>query len=135
MQSTPAQRTKRSTRQALGQASPFSPVAARLIEQIQAEARAALLEELSAKDAIVVLHPIDAATRRVSHTGQRIEVSDERGAEYYSFRRHIPEDNSNTHPAHWLACIRLVDGQGRKWYSHPGPLVCDDFGTLVEVSA
>lgn len=135
MQSTPIQRARRAHSQAQPSATPFSRTAAKLIEQIRAEARASLLEELSAKDAIVVLHPVDAATRRISHTGQRIEVSDERGAEYYSFRRHIPEDNSNTHPAHWLACIRLVDGQGRKWYSHPGPLVCDDFGNLVEVPA
>jgi hypothetical protein len=135
VQSSPAQRTKRSTRQAHGLATPFSNTAARLIAQIQAEARAALLKELSAKDGVIVLHPLDVATRRVRHTGRTCEVTDGRGTEYYAFRQHLPDANSQRHPSHWIASVRLVDGAGRDWNHHIGTLVCDDFGNLVEVSA
>lgn len=115
---------------------PFSRTAAKLIEQIQADARAALLEELSAKDGITVLHTLDAATRRLVHEGRRYSVNDSRGAEFSAHRDHVRNDTfwASWHPAHWLVSVTLVDGTGADWYRLLGTFVCDDFGNLVEVS-
>ncbi len=116
----------------------LSPAATKLIQQIEAEARSRLLEDLSAKDGITVLHPLDAATRRVEHNGRRYSVNDSRGAEYSAHRDHVREDTSiwtNWHPAHWLVSVTLVDGAGAGWYRLLGTHVTDDFGNLVEVSA
>lgn len=143
MQSTPAQRTKRSTRQAHSQATPFSPTAARLIEQIQAEARAALLAELSAKDGIVVLHPVDAETKHVRFDLEGdITIRDQRGtAINLRRRREEPESWRDSphmagkwHPSHWCGHQTLVDASGRDWLYGFETMVMDDFGNLVEVS-
>lgn len=142
MQSSPAQRTKRSTRQAHGQASPFSPVAARLIAQIQAEARDALLAELSAKDSIVVLHPVDAESKRVRFDLEGdITIRDQRGTVIHlSRRREEPESWRDSphmagkwHPSHWYGHQTLVDASGRNWLNGFETMVMDDFGNLVEL--
>lgn len=144
MHSSPAQRTKRSTRQAHSQAAPFSPTAARLIDQIRAEARASLLEELSAKDAIVVLQPVDHESKLVRfHLDGHLTIRDERGtAIYLSQRREEPECwrtaacmAGKWHPSHWHGHQTLIDAAGREWMNSFEDFVIDDFGNLVEVQA
>lgn len=141
MQSSPAQRTKRSTRQAHSQASPFSPVAARLIAQIQAEARAALLAELSAKDSIVVLHPPGQNKRVRFDVDGDLSVTDDRGSVNCWRRRTEPDGWRNSesmqghwHPAYWFGNMTIKDANGRLWTHHLNRMVIDDFGTLAEVS-
>ena len=71
--------TNRQSRARKQTTAPFSTAAARLIEQIQAEARAQLLAELSAKDTITVLHGFDAETKTVYAGNTRIEIRDAKG--------------------------------------------------------
>jgi hypothetical protein len=47
---------------------------ARLIEQIRADARASLLDDLSAKDGIAVLRPLDAAPKPPTPLYERTPV-------------------------------------------------------------
>jgi len=121
----------------------FSPAAAKLIEQIQADARAQLLAELSAKDAITVLHGFDADTKHVYTDGTHITVGDAKGNEISMYRhRTEPEmwrGKSHMagywHPALWYGTQTLVDANGTKWRREIERHVCDDFGNLVEVPA
>jgi hypothetical protein len=134
---------QRSTRTQKPTAAPFSTAAAKLIEQIQAEARTKLLEELSAKDAIVVLHGFDADTKRVRVSGDSLRVTDEKGNRVTMHRRHVIPDSwrdSDTmlaiwHPARWTGEEVHIDAIGREWVRDIPPHICDDFGDLVEVSA
>lgn len=144
VQTTPAQRAKRSTRPAHSQGAPFSPVAARLIEQIQAEARTALLAELSAKDSITVLHDFEHDTKRVYfQDADHLSVRDSRGNETRLHRnrfepeswRDAPHMAGYWHPARWLGSLSLVDASGVKWERSLDVMVCDDFGNLVQVEA
>lgn len=142
MPSTPVQRARRAHSQAQPSATPFSRTAAKLIEQIQAEARAALLEELSSKDAIVVLHPVDAESKHVRFDLEGdITIRDQRGTVIHlSRRREEPESWRDSphmagkwHPSHWLGHQTLVDASGRNWLNSFETMVMDDFGNLVEL--
>ena len=71
---------------------PVSKTVQRLLAQIHAEAEAATLAALSAKDGILVLHGLDRDTVRVRHNGDHINVSDRRGTEFDMHRhRQMPE--------------------------------------------
>lgn len=137
-----ARTTRRTAPRATSAAAPFSPTAAKLIEQIQADARAALLVELSAKDGVIVLHGLEPETRRVSVDGDDIQITDARGSSIELWRRRFePESWKGCsymagvwHPANWDGMRTLVDGAGNKWSSHLPTMVCDDFGNLVEVA-
>lgn len=120
---------------------PISKNVARLLAQVQAEAEAATLEALSAKDGIVVLHPMDS-NPQVHVFGDIMVVSDLKGCEIRLSRlRHCPESWVGTelgrkwHPSHWAVTRTYVDGQGRLWESSRDRAVMDDFGTLVPVPA
>ena len=135
--------TTRPPRASKQPAVPFSTAAAKLIEQIQAEARAALLAELSAKDAITVLHGFDAETKRIKFVNDSIEVSDFKGNEIDLYRRRQEPENWRVsshmqgywHPAKWYGNKTLVDGNGTQWRTELQPMVQDDFGNLVQVPA
>ena len=135
--------TRRAPRAHKASALPFSATAANLIEQIQADARAQLLADLSAKDAIIVLHGFDAETRRVRATGDFISVHDDKG-NYTRLRRNHTEPESWRghdhmagvwHPARWHGQQTLVDASGTAWERELPTMVCNDFGDLVEVTA
>lgn len=132
--------TRRSAREPKPAAA-FSPAAAKLIAQLQADARAQLLADLSSKDAITVLHGFDPETRRVFARADDIEIEDGKGNRQYLFRRREePESWRNSphmkgvwHPAHWDGRTEFVDANGRTWTSGMATMVCNDFGDLVEV--
>lgn len=143
MQTSNTQRTRRTTSPAKPAAAPFSRTAAKLIEQIQAEARASLLEELSAKDGVTVLHPLEPETKRISVEGDHIHIHDGRGGRVHIYRRREEPEcwrdsvymAGKWHPARWDGSQTLVDAAGIKWERDLGDMVCDDFGNLVEVPA
>ena len=85
--------TRRAPRAHNASALPFSAAAAKLIEQIQADARAQLLADLSAKDAITVLHGFDQETKRVRTDGDSIEIFDAKGSTVSRYRRRHEPDN------------------------------------------
>ena len=124
-------------------AAPFSTAAAKLIEQIQAEARAQLLAELSAKDAITVLHGFDAETKYVYCGHTRIDISDAKGNTLALYRCHIEPESwreassmaGHWHPARWYGNQTMTDANGVQWNRIFEPLVCNDFGDLVELPA
>jgi hypothetical protein len=135
--------TKRPPRASKLATVPFSATAAWLIEQILAEARATLLADLSAKDAVVVLHGFDAQTKQISVYSTSINVRDDSGNRV-SLHRHLTEPKQwrghshmagYWHPARWYGQQTLVDMAGRKWERDLGAMVCDDFGNLVQVAA
>lgn len=119
-----------------------SPAAARLIELIQAEAREKLLQELSAKDAIIVLHGFDPQSKTVRMSGPDIFIRDGKGNRVSLYRRlTLPESWTDSprlirdwHPSKWYGDADLVDSQGANWSRDLGLFVCDDFGNLVEVT-
>lgn len=123
-------------------AAPFSATAAKLIKQIQAEARDQLLTDLSAKDSIIVLHGFDRDSKRVRSDGCSIEISDTKGNRIYLLRRHTEPESWREcgymagvwHPARWEGSQTLMDGNGVEWKRDLNTMVCDDFGTLVEVA-
>lgn len=135
--------TTRPSRARKQPAAPFSTAAAKLIEQIQAEARATLLAELSAKDAITVLHGFDAETKYVRATADKIHISDAKGNSLSMYRHHIePEDWRGKsymagywHPARWYGNQAMTDANGVHWERSFNPMVCNDFGDLVELAA
>ncbi len=118
-----------------------SPAALKLIEQVQAEACAALLEELSAKDGITVLHPMERESGWWSITsgGSHLEYRDRAGSRVEYYRRfeepdqwrNTPHMRGHWHPAYWNVYISRVDTCGTRWDSSPGRHVMDDFGALV----
>lgn len=122
-------------------AAPFGPAVARLIQQVQAEAREQLLADLSAGDTITVLHGFDAATKRVRADGNSINISDTKGNAVRLHRHHDEPENwrgkdymaGYWHPARWYGRQTLVDASGIEWERDFKPLVCDDFGNLVEL--
>lgn len=122
-------------------ATPFSPAAAKLIAQVQAEAREQLLNELSAKDGITVLHGFDAETKTVRADGDSIHICDDKGNSIDFYRRHLPPEswkNSPSmvgywHPARWYGDQTMVDASSSEWSRNLGIFVCDDFGKLVAV--
>ena len=99
---------------------PVSKTVQRLLAQIHAEAEAATLAALSAKDGILVLHGLDRDTIRVSHTGDIITVRDQRGTELDMRRyRQMPVQWERCphihHPAWWHVYETRVDSRGRTW--------------------
>lgn len=122
-------------------AAAFSPAADKLIAQLQAEARAQLLADLSSKDAITVLHGVDPETRRVVARADEIEVEDDKGNRRRLHRQREepaswkadPYMAGIWHPSHWTGRQTFVDANGVEWTSYLDTLVCDDFGNLVEV--
>ena len=135
--------TKRPARASKLATAPFSATAAKLIEQLQAEAYARLLVDLSAKDSVVVLQGFDAKTKCVSIRTTNIDIHDDSGNRV-SLYRHLtePESWQNArhmagywHPTRWYGNQTLIDTSGRKWHQDLGALVCDDFGNLVQVAA
>lgn len=125
------------------QATPYSRTAAKLIEQLQAEAQAATLQALSAKDGIAFLRPLDRETLRVSVWGDEITLRDDTKAEVCIHRkreepeswRAAPHMRGYWHPSRWFGRITSVDNNGNQWSRNLNPMVCDDFGNLVEVQA
>lgn len=117
---------------------PVSKTVQRLLAQIHAEAEAATLAALSAKDGILVLHGLDRDTARVRHSGDFINVRDQFGAEIDMWRhRQLPTQWASHpelhHPAWWHVYETRVDGIGRTWSGPSRTMVTDDFGTLVDV--
>lgn len=133
--------TKRPARASKLATAPFSATAAKLIEQLQAEAYARLLVDLSAKDAVVVLHPIDTASKCIYFYSDSLTIEDEKGNSVWMQRRRIlPESWANSpslrarwHPAYWTGVHVLVDINGHEWQRNLKEHVCDDFGNLVQV--
>jgi hypothetical protein len=134
--------TQRAVRARTKAAAPFSATAAKLIQQVQAEAREQLLAELSAKDAVTVLHGLDADTKTVRYFGGTIVLADAKRNEIRLSRRYQipaiwldqPHMEGVFHPAHWTATKTFVDATGQEWRSFIDCLVCDDFGNLVQVA-
>ena len=98
----------------------------RLLAQIHAEAEAATLAALSAKDGIVTLHPLEAdkAVTWYTQGGSYICTSDGNGADVSMWRDWDA-------PAFWVGTEVRNDGRGREWRRSLGRHVVDDFGTLV----
>lgn len=121
----------------------LSKKAARLIEQIQADARSQVLVDLSANDSITVLHGFDADTKRVRVDGVRIEITDSKGNETIFYRHHIEPDvwrgkdymAGHWQPYRWYGHRTLTEVNGTEWRTELAPMVCSDFGDLVEVAA
>lgn len=120
---------------------PLSKAAARLIAQVQSEAREQLLNELSAKDSIFFLHGFGADTKRVRADGNRFTISDNHmnGVEMYRDHHEPAGWVGKAHmkgywnPSRWFGRQTLVDISGNEWTRQLGPHVCDDFGNLVVV--
>lgn len=137
---TTTQRPSRARKPAAAPA--YSPAAVRLIEQIQAEAREKLLQELSTKDAIIVLHGFDPESRRLGGDGTYISIRDFKGNCLSLYRHHTEPDSwrsyahmeGHWHPARWYGNQTLVDANGNLWERSFNVHVCDDFGNLVEVA-
>jgi hypothetical protein len=121
---------------------PFSTAAAKLIEQIQTEARAQLLADLSAKDAVTVLHGFDAASRLLEFYAESVWITDKHGNQLRMHRnRMLPESwadspsmRANWNPSHWIGYQTLIDTNGNAWERSIPAHVCDDFGNLVQVA-
>ena len=118
---------------------PVSKTVQRLLAQIHAEAEAATLAALSAKDGIVTLQGADPATRTAYTRGDRIVVTDRAGFELDFYRRRECPDcwqgtNMLWHPSYWYSRESRVDGAGRQWQTYEsGTYVTDDFGNLLNV--
>ena len=118
---------------------PVSKTVQRLLAQIHAEAEAATLAALSAKDGIVTLHDCDPSTRTVDVSGDNIVITDRAGYTRQTWRRReIPScwigTGINWNPSYWYSNETRVDGNGLRWQSHESPTyVTDDFGNLVDV--
>jgi hypothetical protein len=119
---------------------PVSKTVQRLLAQVQAEAQAATLEALSAKDGIVVLQPMNNGPKSVEFysvgDSEALEIKDGLGAELTLYKRFSrPKGWDDWHPAHWAGCMHRVDSLGRKWSCyHDTKYVTDDFGNLVDVA-
>lgn len=115
----------------------FSPAAAKLIEQIQAEARAQVLADLSAKDDVVLL---------LEHDKLEVEFDDRLGAYYLHTKRkgfaitlyRGRPDATAQYPQSdgvWWGTEDRSDAHGVVWTRRIDGLVCNDFGDLVQVAA
>ena len=107
----------------------ITPAVLELIEQVRAEAEAATLERLSAKDSVLVLHPAEQPIWSSPTSG--LMMRDARGAEVRAWIYHEPRNGLPL--PHWLISETRVDGSGGQWTRALGPHIVDDFGTLVPV--
>lgn len=117
-----------------------SATVGRLIAQVQAEAEAATLAALSAKDGILVLQPLDATSARLRWRGDDLYIEDASGGKVRWYRqRTCPESwvgsrlEGSWHPSQHDVYATRLDGLGREWEASLGTFITDDFGNLVEV--
>ena len=115
---------------------PVSKTVQRLLAQIHAEAEAATLAALSAKDGIVTLQPMPPQQRRVkAYWSQNIFYVE--GTDGSELVLHITHGETDRHDnvltgPRWSVCQALLDGQGRTWKTWLGwNFITDDFGNLV----
>lgn len=105
-----------------------------LIEQVRAEAEAATLEALSAKDGITVLHPVDPTTRHVRAGSNSLVLEDKFGYSENCWLYHDRESVRGNRPLpYWLISAERVGSDGHLWSRSLGVHIVDDFGTLVPV--
>lgn len=121
---------------------PVSKTVQRLLAQIHAEAQAATLAALSAKDGIVTLQGIERDTAFIYHyydgdydwrdqQGYRLEMRRERTMP--ASWRDAPWMQGKWRPGQWNVFERRMDGQGCEWTRDMGPHITNDFGALVPV--
>lgn len=108
---------------------PVSKTVQRLLAQIHAEAEAATLQALSAKDGVVVLQPAERPFWTFHDWSLWMRSGN--GAEVHCHQYH--EVNGGRPLPHWLVSESRPDGSGRSWNRHLGTHIIDDFGTLVPV--
>lgn len=115
---------------------PVSRTVQRLLAQIHAEAEAATLEALSAKDGITVLQPMPKEGRHIESCGPRgFWVQGADGSELLFFIDHAPDHAGRVGPR-WSAEEKRCDGYGNRWSRYHGWfLITDDFGNLVDGEA
>lgn len=121
---------------------PVSKTAQRLLAQIHAEAEAATLAALSAKDGIVTLQDVDRdSTSFYQYRDGDMDFRDRHGYRLELRRlrcmpecwRDQPHMQGAWRPGQWDVEEVRVDGAGRKWRTDLGPHITDDFGALVPV--
>ena len=118
---------------------PVSKTVQRLLAQIHAEAEAATLAALSAKDGIVTLQNVDRQTALIrTYCGDGLVWEDRSG---YSLRMNRERFRAggegwvqtDWQPHRWHLNETRVDGAGYAWTRSLGYFVINDFGTLVNV--
>lgn len=123
---------------------PLGAHALALLAQLEADAEARVLQRLSEKDEVIVLHPMEAAEPAYCRArGDYIYLEDFRGAGVELHRNRLEPESWRGcplmaglwHPSYWQGHINLVDGQGRRWSHDVPPMVMDDFGNLVPAGA
>lgn len=121
---------------------PVSKTVQRLLAQIHAEAEAATLAALSAKDGIVTLQSIDRDTAFIYYYSDGdYDWRDQQGYTLQLRRqRTMPESwrdcpwmDGKWRQGQWDVFEHRKDGQGREWMRFAGPHITDDFGALVPV--
>lgn len=109
----------------------------KLLSQVQAEAQQALLDELSAKDGVTVLQPLNLAGTSPPPVSDGLIWYGRDGSQISLYRRRqFPESWGDWmcphwHPSYIDVSVTQRDGQGRKWQCSLGNHITDDFGTLV----
>jgi hypothetical protein len=136
--------TRRPARaQKTGTTAKFNAWIDKLVQELQAEERAKLLADMSAKNTAIVLHGIDQGTKCVENSGLFLMVSDAKGNSAYSYRN-LEEPESwrgqahmygRWNPAYWYGFWEFVDANGAQWNCSIGKMVFDDFGSLVRVES
>lgn len=110
---------------------------AKLLAQVQAEAQAATLEALSAKDGIAVLQDVDRATAHLyEYLDGDFDLRDALGYRLRMRRERFESQcwrSNKWRPGLWYVSEVRVDRQGNKWTRDVGAFITDDFGTLVSV--
>lgn len=116
---------------------PFSAAAAKLIEQLQDEARAQVLSDLSTQENVVLL---------LEHTNVKVEFDDLNSAYYLHAKsesyaitlyRGRPDATAKYPQTDgvWWGNESRADIHGVIWQRKCRGLVCNDFGDLVQVAA
>lgn len=124
-------------------AAPVSKTVQRLLAQIHAEAQAATLAALSAKDGIVTLQNIDREDAFIVHYPDGdYDWRDHKGYRLQLRRyRTMPDSwldapwmKNKWRPGQWSVFEQRTDANGCNWERSLGAHITDDFGTLVPVS-
>lgn len=119
---------------------PVSKTVQRLLAQIHAEAQAATLAALSAKDGIVTLQCIDRESGHIyAYPDGDFDWIDGKGYRLeFRRQRFMPESwrdawwmKDRWRPGQWRLNETRLDGYGNKWERDLGDFITDDFGTLV----